>query len=315
MSVTVVKAVRKSVPMLISLSGTSGSGKTFSGLLLAAGIAGKEGKVGMIDTENGRGTLYADDPTIMRALPNGYDYVALSAPYSPAAYIEALKALEQAGCNVAIIDSTSHEWEGTGGCCDIADNNKLKGMPNWIMAKREHRRFQTYALSSTMHIIFCLRAREKVKVVKTAKGEAFESAGIQPIAEKNFVFEMLISLMFDGNEGTPGHHRYAGIKVPGMLADVFPGGELITPRHGEMIRAWADGGKLKTAPGELLLVRARGIAEEGTEAYKAFYLALSGQQKRELADHHEALKDTAKARDDERALAEASEAELTGAQA
>lgn len=299
MSFIVTKAARKSVPMLISLSGTSGSGKTFSGLLLAAGMAGADGKVGMIDTENGRGTLYADDPLIMRALPNGYDYVGMESPYSPARYIEALQCLERGGCTVALIDSTTHEWEGDGGCCDIADKNRLKRMPNWIMAKREHRRFLAYALSSPMHIIFCLRAREKVRVVKNAKGEdVYEPMGIQPITEKNFVFEMLISLLFEGD------HHYSGIKVPGMLQSVFPGGELITPKHGQMIRAWADGGAIKTVPSELLLKRARGVAEEGIEAYRQFFSELTQAQKREIGEHHEQLKAIAKSRDEERAMQE-----------
>lgn len=302
----VTTAARKSVPMLISLAGTSGSGKTFSGLLLAGGIAGTDGKVGMIDAENGRGTLYADDPMIRAAIPNGYLYTAITPPYSPARYVEALKAIEEVGCTVALIDSTSHEWEGDGGCSDIAEKRKLKNNPNWAAAKQEHRRFMSHALTSPMHIIFCLRAREKVKVLKGKDGGmVYEPLGIQPIAEKNFVFEMLLSLLFHDN------HTYSGIKVPGMLADVFPGGQLITPRHGEMVRKWADGGAIKTEPLDLLLKRARSVAEDGTEAYKAFYLALSGQQKKQLAEEHEKLKDIAKAKDDEFAMQQDLEAQLS----
>jgi hypothetical protein len=242
----VIQAARKSIPVLISLSGTSGSGKTYSGLLLAAGIASGD-TVGMIDTENGRGTLYEDDPGIRAALPNGYRYVPITPPYTPSRYIQALKAMEAAGVKVCVIDSTSHEWEGEGGCCDIADNNKLKGMPNWAMAKREHKKFLAYCLSSPMHIVFCLRARDKVRIVRDDRGkEQFVAQGIQPIAEKNFVFEMLLSLMFD--EAT---HYYSGLKVPKMLTGMFKGGELATKEHGAAIRKWADGGEM-LGPAELL---------------------------------------------------------------
>src|SRR6185312_2708667 len=159
------------------------------------GIAHEGEKVGMIDAENGRGTLYEDDPTIRAALPNGYSYVPITPPYTPARYVLAIKAMETAGVKVCVIDSSSHEWEGEGGCTDIAENNKLRGMPNWAMAKREHKKFLAYCLSSPMHIIFCLRARDKVKIVKDDRGkEQFGSQGIQPVAEKNFVFEMLLSL-------------------------------------------------------------------------------------------------------------------------
>ena len=54
-------AVRESVGLLIGLVGPSGGGKTFSALRLATGIqrvAG--GDVVMVDTENRRGTYYAD---------------------------------------------------------------------------------------------------------------------------------------------------------------------------------------------------------------------------------------------------------------
>lgn len=291
----VTQAARKSVPMLISLSGTSGSGKTFSGLLLAAGMAGGD-KVGMIDAENGRGTLYEDDPGIRAALPNGYSYVPITPPYTPARYVLAVKSMEAAGVKVCLIDSTSHEWEGEGGCTDIAENNKLRGMPNWAMAKREHKKFLAYCLSSEMHIIFCLRARDKVKIVKDERGkEQFVAQGVQPISEKNFVFEMLLSLMFD-----EASHQYTGIKVPKMLTDIFKGGELITWEHGAAIRKWADGGAA-LGPAELLQKRARSAAEAGMAEYSGFFKALTSIQKKALVDlgHHEANKSVAEAADAE----------------
>lgn len=282
----VTQAVRKAVPMLISLSGTSGSGKTFSGLLLAAGIAHDGEKVGMIDAENGRGTLYEDDPAIRAALPNGYSYVPIAPHYSPERYVMALKAMERAGVKVCLIDSTTHEWEGEGGCTDIAENHKLKGMPNWAMAKREHKKFLAYCLSSNMHIIFCLRARDKVKITQDNK---VIPIGIQPIAEKNFVFEMLLSLTFD--EMT---HHYSGLKVPKMLSGIFNGGELITKEHGVAIRKWADGGA-NLGPAELLQKRARSAAELGMAEYSNFFKSLTPAQKKALIDlgHHESNKSIA----------------------
>jgi hypothetical protein len=288
---TIEKSVRKSVPLLVSLSGTSGSGKTFSGLLLAAGIAGDSGQVGMIDAENRRGSLYSDDPDILRAMPKGYMRLDLAAPYTPKRYISALTAMENAGITVCLVDSTTHEWEGEGGCQDIAENNKLRGMPNWAMAKREHKRFMAYALSSKMHIIFCLRAREKVKITPDNK---VIPMGIQPICEKNFVFEQLLSLSFD--ETT---HQYAGIKVPKMLAAAFPGGQLITKEHGEKLRQWNEGGRA-IDPAEQLQIRARSAAECGMEEYGAFFKSLSAKDKNLLAGTtHAANKAIAEQRDKE----------------
>jgi hypothetical protein len=288
---TIERSVRKSVPLLVSLSGTSGSGKTFSGLLLAAGIAGADGQVGMIDAENRRGSLYSDDPDILRAMPNGYMRLDLTAPFTPKRYILALTAMESAGITVCLVDSTTHEWEGEGGCQDIAENNKLKGMPNWALAKREHKRFMAYALSSRMHIIFCLRAREKVKITMDNK---VLPMGIQPVCEKNFVFEQLLSLSFD--EAT---HHYAGIKVPKMLAGTFPGGQLITKAHGERLREWNSGGRT-IDPAEQLQIRARSAAECGMEEYGSFFKGLATKDKNTLSGStHATNKGIAEARDKE----------------
>lgn len=269
------RAARLAVPLLVSLSGTSGSGKTFSGLLLAAGIAGDSGQVGMIDAENGRGSMYADDEDIIAAMPKGYIRTEISAPYTPARYMNAIRAAEKAGVTVLIVDSTSHEWEGSGGCTEIAENNKTRnGKENWAMAKKEHKKFMYFCLSSRMHIIFCLRARDKVKILPDGK---VVPLGILPVCEKNFVFEMLISLIFD--EAT---HCFAGLKVPKMLRSTLEEGNLITRTHGELLRKWNEGGR-GLDPMESVQKRARWAAEQGMEDYTIFFNSLTAKERKDLA--------------------------------
>ena len=84
-------ATRTGVKPLIGFYGESGTGKTYSALLLARGLVGTAGRIVMIDTESGRGSLYAD------VLPGGYDVLELRQPFSPAAYVEAINAVEQSG--------------------------------------------------------------------------------------------------------------------------------------------------------------------------------------------------------------------------
>src|ERR1700761_1454166 len=60
--VNIRKAKRAGARLVIGLSGISGSGKTKTALLLAYGLANGDGsKVGFLDTENRRGSLYADN--------------------------------------------------------------------------------------------------------------------------------------------------------------------------------------------------------------------------------------------------------------
>ena len=51
------KAKREQSKLRLALIGPSGSGKTYSALLIAQGLGGK---IAMIDTETGSGSLYAD---------------------------------------------------------------------------------------------------------------------------------------------------------------------------------------------------------------------------------------------------------------
>lgn len=295
MTFTIAPAKRKAVPMLVSLAGVSGSGKTYSALLLAAGLAGKGGSVGFLDTENGRGSMYADSPGIMAALPNGYEIAEMREPFTPARYTEAVEAFEAHGCKVLVIDSMTHEWEGYGGCSDIAENNKLMGMPNWAKAKMEHKRMMNALLASSMHLIFCLRAREKTAIIKDSNGkEQFVPKGLQPVQEKNFVFEMTLSLLLE--EGT---HRPVITKCPEPLLTLFAGEQpLVTKEMGVKLRAWAEGGAPTQEDPAALASQALAYAEQGTAAYEGFWGTLTAKQKKLLLPKHDENKELARMADD-----------------
>jgi len=282
------KAKRHAVPMIVSLSGVSGSGKTYSGLLLAAGLVKPNGKIGFIDTENGRGCMYADSPGIMRAIPQGYDTIELGPPYSPERYIEAVDTFEKAGYEVVVIDSGSHEWSGQGGCTDIAEANNGR----WNKAKLANKRFVNRLLLSSMHIVVCLRAQEKSKIIpktesKTGKEEII-SLGILPISEKSFPFEMLLSFFMEEKTNLA-----TAIKCPEPLADLFKTPRMLTKADGERIREWNSTGKAVDV-NDQLIKRSRIIASEGEAPYKAFFEALSKEQRAALKSVHEENKLIAK---------------------
>jgi hypothetical protein len=145
-----------------------------------------------------------------------------------------------------------------------------------------------HCLTSNMHIIFCLRAREKTKIIKVNGKEEFVNVGIQPIAEKNFVFEMTVSLQLD--EKT---HCATPIKVPEPLVHLFPDGKLITKEDGERIRLWNETGSALD-PAEHLIKRSQAAAEQGKAKYREFVQSLSPEQKKRFpAAIHETNKKTA----------------------
>src|ERR1700690_4350275 len=96
-------AIRESVGLLIGLAGGTGSGKTFSAMRLASGIAGGK-PFAVIDTEAGRAKHYADQFK--------FDHGDMKPPFSPAAYADAIAAADSGHYPVIVVDSFSHEHAG-----------------------------------------------------------------------------------------------------------------------------------------------------------------------------------------------------------
>lgn len=227
MTFEVRKAQRQGARLLIQLSGVSGSGKTYSALQLAYGLAGNNAdKVVMIDTENRRGSLYAE------SLPQPFNIIDFYAPFSPARYMQAIEAAINGGAEVIVIDSVTHEWESEGGCEWIANQTRFA---DWKRAKAEHKRFVTYMLQSPAHIIACTRAREKVDFSDPKNPIKL---GIQPIQEKNFSYEATVSLLMH-DQGM----RQDVLKCPAELQAVFGRGQgYLGAKDGLSLRQWVDGG-------------------------------------------------------------------------
>lgn len=227
------QAKRSGSKVVIAIAGPSGSGKTLTALYVAEGLASHPSKIGFLDSENKRGSLYSDELSAPFLIGDLYP------PFSPARYAEAIKEFQDTGVEVLVIDTTTHEWESTGGCIEIAESN---GKLGWNKAKAEHKKFMNVLLQSNMHIIVCVRARE---VMNFSNPKQPVSLGIQPIQEKNFMFEMTASLMMF-NEGTYQQH----LKMPKALKAAFgdPNGQgghqgYIGVEQGRAIREWVESGE------------------------------------------------------------------------
>jgi len=257
----IIKATRTGVKPLIGFYSESGCGKTMSAMLLARGLVGKDGKIVMIDTESGRGSLYAD------VIPGGYDVLHLREPFSPMRYIEAIKAVETSGAQVGVLDSGSHEWEGLGGVIDMATEREQKsgksGLHNWREPKLEHQKFMLKLLQSPLPWIICLRAKFKTRQGKNAQGrtEIVKDEHTSPIQAEDFIFEMTCH-----GEVMPDHtFRLTKCSHP-ALRQAMPNNELTTIEHGQRLAHWcaSPGGpgtqKNGNGKGELL-GKLRGLTE------------------------------------------------------
>lgn len=262
-------------------------------------IVREEGKsrVFFIDSEGGRGLHYAPgpgaDPDFVETFP--YQYGEITAPYTPERYQEAAEAAERAGAWVIIIDSASHEYESEGGVLEIADQieagtpkpgidhprdpfssdgwkdwlvKPVKSPGNWNEPKTRHKKMMNRLIQLRSHVIFCLRAEEKMlmkmePVIDPQTGEPrmgrngpIKKSVIvpaedrpllerwQPICEKRFMFEMTCSFLLLPDR--PG----SGIPIKtlqGAFRDIFdnmgPQGQRLGRSHGEMLAHWSVGMK------------------------------------------------------------------------
>lgn len=310
--IEILPAEREGSRLVIGLAATSGDGKTYTAIQLAYGLANYDAKkVGFLCTENRRGRLNSD--ILKRSTRPTNDKFLIAdfyAPFSPQRYIDAIQAFQAAGVEVLVVDSATHEWEGIGGCQEIADGNTPM-KPNWNRGKKEHKRFMSAALQCDMHIIFCIRAREKdVPEKDESTGKmTYRRLGLQPIQEKNFMFEMTASLMLH-DQGM----RQDILKCPDVLVP-FLGRRsgYITADDGKAVRDWVDGAKM-TDPGvEKFRNRLLSNTEPGLKHLKSCWDKTPPAIQADLGDaFRDQIFASAKAFDDQRAGAFGGSAETGG---
>lgn len=219
------KAERKQAKLRLALAGPSGSGKTYSALLLAMGLGGR---IAVIDTEHGSASLYADIAD--------FDVLELHAPYAPERYVDAITSAEQAGYDVLIIDSYSHEWTGSGGCLESNEqlaHQKFRGntWAAWNETTPRHRKLTDKILTSSLHIICTMRSK-----TETVQGEGKKILKLGMKSEQrdgtDYEFTVVLDLTHDGHTAMASKDR----------TKLFDQPELVSIETGERLLAWLNSG-------------------------------------------------------------------------
>lgn len=199
MSFQIQKAVRKQVKFKMALTAPSGGGKTYSALKIAKGMQesmaakGDQTKIGFIDTENGSASLYADTP----GMPEFFT-IDLSPPYLTTRFIDATKALIDAGCGIIVLDSMSHQWMGEGGILDRKE--KLDARPgsnswaNWAKFTPEHEQFKSFIQQCPAHVVACLRSKQEYTQTEENGKKKIQKLGAAPVQRDGMEFEFSLVL-------------------------------------------------------------------------------------------------------------------------
>ncbi len=180
------KATKKAKKLRLGIAAPAGFGKTKGALLVAMGLCkGDLSKVCVIDSERDSASLYAD--------LGGYSTIQLNAPYSPERYINAITAAEQAGFEVIIVDSITHEWDGIGGCLQI--HADLGGdFKTWAKVTPRHNAFINKILNSTCHVITTVRKKQDYEMSKDSGGKTtIQKVGMKEITKDGYEYELDIN--------------------------------------------------------------------------------------------------------------------------
>ena len=228
MKMQLKKATRSAAFLKIGLTGPSGSGKTYSALLLAFGICGDWEKIAVIDTEHGSADLYSS--------LGEYNTLTLEPPFAPERYSEAIQLCLQAGMEVIVIDSASHEWDGSGGCLEIQTD--LGGRyQDWARVTPRHRRFVETILQTPAHIIATTRTKTDHSIDKDNRGRTVvRKMGTKDVQRDGWEFELTTVFTLSH----PNHLAVASKDRTGLF--MRRPDFVITQETGEEFAAWSSSG-------------------------------------------------------------------------
>jgi hypothetical protein len=159
-------ATREKAKARLALMGVSGSGKTWTGLRLAHGLAGR---FAVIDTERGAASKYAGI--------NGVTFDTLQLhTYHPQNLIGALAAAANAGYEAVLVDSLSHFWSGTEGTLEQVDRAAKKGFGgNTFAGWKEGTPLQNAMVDALLsypgHVVATMRAHTEWSLERNDRGQ------------------------------------------------------------------------------------------------------------------------------------------------
>ena len=176
---------RKKAKIKLAIEGCSGSGKTYSSLLLASGITSWD-KIAIIDSENGSADLYAN-------LGN-YNVLALETPFTPEKYIQAIEICEKAGMEVIIVDSISHCWEYL-----LEYHSSLQGnsFTNWGKITPRQNSFIQKILNSDSHVICTMRTKQDFILTEKNGKMVPQKVGLKAVMRDGVDYEFTIVFDID----------------------------------------------------------------------------------------------------------------------
>jgi len=202
------------------------------------------------------------------------DIVNIEAPHHPEKYVEAINDVVKLGYDILIMDSTSHEWIGSGGCLEL---QQLAGgtYQAWAKVTPRHNAFIEAIADSPIHLIATMRGKEQYEVERGETGKTtVRKLGVGAEQRAGFSFEFTATFLLDQQD------NHTTVEKDNTHIFENRGRFIFKEEDGSDIIAWANSGKGYTPPvrnkpviDEILVVKAEVI-----ELCKS----LGGQENEEL---------------------------------
>ena len=189
------KAQPQQAKLKVSMYGPPGSGKTFTALLMAEGLAKKEGKrIAIVDTEHGS-DFYVQPVKDRKVHPEAFD-IDEAYTRSLAEIIKEVKSLDPKKYGVIILDSISHVWDSA---IDAYSGNKTKAdtIPMWAWGKikKPYKQLITWMIESPFHVF--ILGRQKNLFEEDPQTGNISKVGVAMRAEGETAYEPHICIRLD----------------------------------------------------------------------------------------------------------------------
>lgn len=236
MAFQVKKAKREKIYVKIALMAPSGGGKTYGALRLATGMAeeikretGKDARILMANTEAKRGYYYANE--------FDYDIVDIDPPHNPEKYVDLIDFAVKEGYDILIIDSSSHEWEGKGGCLEL--HQQAGGQyQSWKSVTPRHNKFIQAIADSPIHIIATMRGKDQYEINKDDRGKtSIQKLGVGAKQRDGFEYEFTCTFLIDQKTNT------AEVQKDNTHIFDQEGPTILSENHGIKVIQWANSGE------------------------------------------------------------------------
>lgn len=232
------KASRKNVKAKLLMTGPAGSGKTYSALLMARGLIGPGGRIGLIDTERQSAEIYSDLTEFFVS--------PLTPPFTPERYQKNLQDAMSEGFDAIIIDSLSHAWVGAGGILDIHENatkssDSKNSWQQWNKTSKLNNTLLDSVLAVPVHVIATLRSKTEWVLEQNNKGKMVPvKVGMKPVQREGIDHEFQAEFVLSHNHRA----RLGKNRIRPFLDAQDDDGEILITEHlGEEFAKWlAEGG-------------------------------------------------------------------------